>query len=403
MNFKESFKIASKALNANKVRAMLTMLGIIIGVSSVILLVSIGTGVKESVLGQFGDLGSNLIYVLPGDYGAMTGGGGQMTAASSPLGVGRTTFTDADVELVNSKLTRAIAIPFVEGGVRISNGSVEQSTSFTAADGNITSIIAPDMASGRTYNQAEVTGASRVVVLGSAVATKLFPTGNAVGRPVRVNGQNFRVIGVNNSQGGGASSNQDSVIGIPYTTAQRLLNSRDVSMIAVSARTPEDIALTKTQIKVAMRPKYGSEFSVMTQDQMLGMITLLVSTMTYMLAGIASISLLVGGIGIMNIMLVSVSERTREIGIRKAVGARTYDILAQFVIEAVMLSVLGGIIGIALGALGAWGIHFVLATKITGWSIAVAFFFSAGVGVFFGVYPAYKASKLDPIEALRYE
>ena len=403
MNFKESFKIASKALNANKVRAMLTMLGIIIGVSSVILLVSIGTGVKESVLGQFGDLGSNLIYVLPGDYGAMTGGAGQMTAASSPLGVGKTTFTDADVELINSKLTHAIAIPFVEGGVRISNGGVEQSASFVAADGNITSIMAPDMASGRTYNQAEVTGASRVVVLGSDVATKLFPTGNAVGRPVRVNGQNFRVIGVKNSQGGGASSNQDSAVGIPYTTAQRLLNSRDVSMVAVSARTAEDIALTKTQIKVAMRPKYGSEFSVMTQDQMLGMITLLVSTMTYMLAGIASISLLVGGIGIMNIMLVSVSERTREIGIRKAVGARTYDILAQFVIEAVMLSVLGGIIGIALGALGAWGIHFVLATKITGWSIAVAFFFSAGVGVFFGVYPAYKASKLDPIEALRYE
>ncbi|MBK5211068.1 MAG: ABC transporter permease [Coriobacteriia bacterium] len=403
MNIKESFKIALKALNANKVRAMLTMLGIIIGVSSVILLVSIGTGVKESVLGQFGDLGSNLIYVLPGDYSAMTGGGGQMTAASSPLGVGRTTFTDADVELINSKLSRAIAIPFVEGGVRISNGSIEQAASFMAADGNINSIMKADMASGRMYNQAEVTGSTRVVVLGSAVAAKLFPTGNEVSRSVRINGQNFRVIGVKRPQGGGASSSQDSAIDIPYTTAQRLLNSRDVSMIAVSARTAEDIALTKTQIKVAMRPKYGSEFSVMTQDQMLGMITLLVSTMTYMLAGIASISLLVGGIGIMNIMLVSVSERTREIGIRKAVGARTYDILAQFVIEAVMLSVLGGIIGITIGALGAWGIHFVLATKITGWSIAVAFFFSAGVGVFFGVYPAYKASKLDPIEALRYE
>ena len=404
MNLKESFKIALRALNANKARAVLTMLGVIIGVSSVILLVSIGTGVRDDVLGQFDTLGSNLIYVMPGNYDDMMSGSGQMTAASSPLGVGSTKFTYQDVELLNSKLTRAVAIPFVEGGVTLSNGREEIQATFMASDANISSVMKTDLSAGRMYNHAEVTGASRVVVLGYSIATKLFPTGNAVGRLVRVNGQNFRVIGVAEEKGGAATgTSMDSVVQIPYTTGERLVNSKDLSTIGVSAQSADDITLTQTQIKLAMRPKYGSDFSSMTQDQMLGMVDILVNTMTYMLAGIASISLLVGGIGIMNIMLVSVSERTREIGIRKAVGARTYDILLQFVIEALVLSILGGGIGIALGALGAWLISFVLATKVTLWSVLVAFFFSAGIGVFFGVYPAYKASKLDPIEALRYE
>ena len=404
MNLKESFKIALRALNANKARAVLTMLGVIIGVSSVILLVSIGTGVRDDVLGQFNSLGSNLIYVMPGNYEQMMSGSGQMTASSSPMGVGSTKFTYQDVELLNSKLTRAIAIPFVEGGVTLTNGHETAQASFMASDANISSVMKTDLSAGRMYNRAEVTGASRVIVLGHSLATKLFPTGNALGRLVRVDGQNFRVIGVAAETGGGATgSSTDSAVQIPYTTGERLVSSKDLSMIGVSAQSAEDITLTQTQIKLAMRPKYGSEFSSMTQDQILGMVDILVNTMTYMLAGIASISLLVGGIGIMNIMLVSVSERTREIGIRKAVGARTYDILLQFVIEALVLSILGGGLGIAFGALGAWLISFVLATKVTLWSVLVAFFFSAGIGVFFGVYPAYKASKLDPIEALRYE
>ena len=404
MNLKESFKIALRALNANKARAVLTMLGVIIGVSSVILLVSIGTGVRDDVLGQFNSLGSNLIYVMPGNYEQMMSGSGQMTASSSPMGVGSTKFTYQDVELLNSKLTRAIAIPFVEGGVTLTNGHETAQASFMASDANISSVMKADLSAGRMYNRAEVTGASRVIVLGHSLATKLFPTGNALGRLVRVDGQNFRVIGVAAETGGGATgSSTDSAVQIPYTTGERLVSSKDLSMIGVSAQSAEDITLTQTQIKLAMRPKYGSEFSSMTQDQILGMVDILVNTMTYMLAGIASISLLVGGIGIMNIMLVSVSERTREIGIRKAVGARTYDILLQFVIEALVLSILGGGLGIAFGALGAWLISFVLATKVTLWSVLVAFFFSAGIGVFFGVYPAYKASKLDPIEALRYE
>lgn len=404
MNLKESFKISLRALGANKARAVLTMLGVIIGVSSVILLVSIGTGVRSDVLNQFNSLGSNLIYVIPGNYEQMMQGSGQMTASSSPFGVGAKKFTYDDVELLNAKLTRAIAIPFVEGGVTITNGRETMQVSFMASDGNFNSVRRTDLAQGRMYNHAEVTAASRVVVLGHNIATKFFPAGNVIGRDLRINGQNFRVIGVAKEAGGGASGSQtDSIVQIPFTTGERLVNSKDLSMIGVSAQSAEDITLTQTQIKLAMRPKYGSDFASMTQDQMLGMVDILVNTMTLMLAGIASISLLVGGIGIMNIMLVSVSERTREIGIRKAVGARTYDILLQFVIEALVLSVLGGLTGIALGAFGAWLLSFALTTKVTLWSVLLAFFFSGGIGVFFGVYPAYKASKLDPIEALRYE
>lgn len=403
MNIKESFKIALRSLNANKARAILTMLGVIIGVSSVILLVSIGSGVRDSVLSQFDSLGSNLMYVMPGDYESMASGSGQMTAASSPMGVGGVKFTGADVALLNGRLTHAIAIPFVEGGVTVKKGAEQMSASFMASDAEISNVMKTDLDAGRMYTAGEVTGAARVIVLGASVAEKFFPTGNALGQQLRINGQNFRVIGVATTKGGGVGSSQDSMVQIPYTTAERLVNSKDLSMIGVAAESADYITLTKTQIKLAMRPQYGGDFSVMTQDQMLGMVDTLVNMMTYMLAGIASISLLVGGIGIMNIMLVSVSERTREIGIRKAVGARTYDILLQFVIEALVLSVLGGAIGIALGALGAWAFNFVIATKVTGWSVALAFGFSGLIGVFFGVFPAYKASQLDPIEALRYE
>lgn len=400
MNLAESFKIATRALSANKTRAALTMLGIIIGVSSVILLISIGTGVRDDVLGQFDSLGSNVIYVLPNELSSAMEGG-TMTAGSSPLGVGSKKFSLKDVDLVNSKLSVGTASPVLEGGVSVSNGRKEGAASFTGSDGKLFVVGAQSFSAGRYYTDSEVKGAARVAVIGSSIASKYFPTGNAVGKSLLLNGQSFHVIGVLAEKGG--TSSVDNTIDMPHTSASNLINSSDISIIAVKVDNPEDIQIAKVQIKAALRPYFGTKLSLMTQDQMLGMVSTLVSTMTYMLAGIASISLLVGGIGIMNIMLVSVSERTREIGIRKAIGARTHDILAQFVIEAVLLSVLGGIIGIILGAVGAWLISFVLATKVTSWSVAIAFFFSVAVGVFFGVYPASKASKLNPIDALRYE
>jgi putative ABC transport system permease protein len=204
-------------------------------------------------------------------------------------------------------------------------------------------------------------------------------------------------------QGGSLSGDQDNQIAMPISALQNLTGSNSINIILVKVTNPSDVDLVRAQITRFLAPRFGNQITVFSQDQTLGIFNQLLGTLTVMLAGIAGISLLVGGIGIMNIMLVSVSERTREIGIRKAVGARTYDILSQFVIEAVMLSVSGGVIGILIGALGALALSPVVPTQITPWAVAIAFFFSAGVGVFFGVYPAWKASGLDPIEALRYE
>ncbi len=218
-----------------------------------------------------------------------------------------------------------------------------------------------------------------------------------------INGQRFTVIGHVTAQGGSLTGDQDNQVYMPYTAAQRLLGTTDIGLIAIKAGSPDQVEAVQRQVGQLLRPRFGDEFSVFSQEQTLGIFQQILGTLTFMLAGIAGISLLVGGIGIMNIMLVSVSERTREIGIRKAVGARTYDIMSQFVIEAVMLSVLGGMVGIGLGAIGAAVLQQWVPTEVTLWAVALAFGFSAAVGIFFGVYPAFKASRLDPIEALRYE
>lgn len=398
MNLLESFKISFRALNANKVRALLTMLGIIIGVASVILLVSIGTGVKDDLVGQFEGLGSNLLYVIPGNMEEMmTGGGG----GSAPAGMNKR-FRIDDVRHVQSKVKQATIVPYIESGSRASLGAKQMGITIAATDAQGSKIMNFNLGSGRYPNSAEVAGAGRVAVIGANVQEKFFGGRDPIGREIYVGGQRFEIIGIADKQGG-MSAAQDSMIMMPYTTAQRVLNSQEVSMMIAKAETTDEITLIQAQIRQSLRPVFGTDFSVFSQDQMSGMIGSILGTLTYMLAGIAGIALLVGGIGIMNIMLVSVSERTREIGIRKAVGARTYDIMTQFVIEAVLLSVLGGVIGIGLGVGGSLALDAVVPTSTTGWAIALAFFFSAGTGVFFGVYPAWKAAKLDPIEALRYE
>ncbi len=396
MNFFESFRIAARALSANKARSLLTMLGVIIGVAAVILLVGIGTGVQDEVTGSLEGLGSNLLFVIPGQYSMGMEGGGPPSRY----------FTLDDVKMLEDRVEGASAVvPVMQASATIKAGN--KSLRVVIAGGNElgSEVFTSELAGGRHYRRSEVQAASRVVALGYRAATELFPNQDPVGKQVTLNGQRFTVIGHYESMGGGLGGDQDGQVYMPITTAQKLFGQSDISTIVVKAADPDDVDLVRREIKRALKPTFGDEFTVFSQEQTLGILSDLLGMLTYMLAGIAGISLLVGGIGIMNIMLVSVSERTREIGIRKAVGARTYDILSQFVIEAVALSILGGMIGIAVGWGGSNIIEAVspVPTNVTPWAVAMSFFFAVGVGVFFGVYPAWKASQLDPIEALRYE
>ena len=399
MNLAESFRIAVRALMANKVRSALTMLGVIIGVSAVILLVSIGTGVQGEITGTIKGLGSNLLFVFPGRMS--TGGGG--SGFGGPPAAGKP-FNLSDVKLLQSRLTGVDAIvPMASGSGVVRVGNRKGRTALMGATEQANLAMTATTGGGRQFNRSEVDAAARVIVIGYTVKTNLFPTGDPVGQVLTLNGQRFTVIGWYEKQGGSLSGDADNQALVPITTLQTLTGTSDIRIILIRVTDAADIDLIRAQAKRVLEPRYGDNVTVMSQDQTLGILSTVLDTLTFMLAGIAGISLLVGGIGIMNIMLVSVSERTREIGIRKAVGARTYDILSQFVIEAMMLSLAGGVVGIALGAGGAWALESFVPTTVTPWSVAVAFFFSAGVGVFFGVYPAWKASQLDPIDALRYE
>jgi putative ABC transport system permease protein len=397
MKFVESIQIALRALSANKVRSALTMLGVIIGVSAVILLISIGTGVQSQVTGSIKELGSNLLFVFPGNF--QQGGGGGVGGAEI-----RKQFSLDDARYIADRLgSQAIVVPLLQVAAQIRHYNKTMNVSVTGSDENGNTVTGGTVASGRWFSRGEYVGATRVVVIGSGVRDQLFPGQDPLGQQLDVNGQPFQVIGVLAPKGGSFGGSQDNAVSMPLTTAQQLVGTGDISSIIVEATDAKLIPQVKSQVQRILAPKFGDQFTVFTQQQTLGLLSTLLGTLTAMLAGLASISLLVGGIGIMNIMLVSVSERTREIGIRKAVGARTYDILSQFVIEAVVLSVLGGILGILIGSLGAFSLHKWVPAQVTLWAVALAFFFSAAVGIFFGVYPAWKASRLDPIDALRYE
>ncbi len=399
MNLVESFAIAIRALNANKVRSALTMLGVIIGVAAVILLVSIGTGVQSQVTGSIEGLGSNLLFVFPGNYSEGGGGGPGGPGASI-----RKPFTLDDAQSLQVRLgADAIVVPVAQGQTALKVGNRTWRSSISAGNEHGMEVFTADLAGGRFYNRSEVTASRRVLLLGATARDELFPGQNPVGRTVSVDGQPFTVIGFFLPMGGSFSGDQDNTVYMPVTTAQQLLGSKDISTIIIKAVDADNVELLKSRVTQLLRPRFKDQFTVFTQEQTLGLLSTLLGTLTAMLAGLASISLLVGGIGIMNIMLVSVSERTREIGIRKAVGARTYDILSQFVIEAVVLSVLGGFVGILVGAGGALALRPWVPAEVSPWAVVLAFVFSAAVGVFFGVYPAFRASRLDPIEALRYE
>ncbi len=399
MSIPESFRLAFDALIANKMRALLTMLGVIIGVMSVILLVSMGQGVKADITGQVSGLGSNLLFVMPGRFDFSS------TEASGGNGIPTYKLRPADVGLIQKRAPLAAGVVgIVEAPIRVTYKNRNRRTIGVCTDETYPDVMERPLAEGRFFTKSQLDASRRVAILGKTTTNALFGSASPIGKQIKVGDQKFVVIGVMSTKGMMMGQDFDDGVWVPITLANTLVGHERISEIVVKASDPDRIDETKKEIESVLSKRYTKDdFTVFTQGETLSLLKNILNVMTLMLAGIASISLLVGGIGIMNIMLVSVTERTREIGIRKAVGARTSDIMIQFIIEAVMLSALGGLVGIALGVGTALILNNWLPAQITAWSVAMAFFFSAGVGVFFGVYPAWKAARLDPIEALRYE
>lgn len=415
MNLVQILRISFHSLGANKLRAGLTMLGVIIGVAAVIALLAIGQGASAAITTQVQGIGSNLIFVLPGSF--------QQNGVRSAVGTATTlTLEDADA-LVDSTCCPDVArvAPVFTANVQVVAGGNNTNTSVTATTPDFQSVRNFYVGRGRFLDTRDNDTLARVAVLGKATAQQLFGTQDPLGLTIKINRVPFQVIGVMQEKGGTGlfGQNQDDVIFIPVRTAQiRLFGSqsltsngqRRVSAIYVSARDEERADQAVSQMTQALRQRHRiqfqqDDFSVASQKDLLGALSQITRVLTIFLGAIAAISLLVGGIGIMNIMLVSVTERTREIGIRKAVGARRRDILFQFLAEAIALSLTGGMIGILLGAGIAAAVTStgVITTVVEIGSVLLAVGFSVGVGLFFGLYPAWRASALHPIEALRYE
>ncbi len=409
-NLTQNIRTALRALLANKLRSALTMLGIVIGVGAVVALMSIGTGAQASITNRIQGIGANLITVFAGTRNQNTpsGAGGGATA---PL-------TYAEAQQLKGLAGVAAVSPEVTSRQPVKNGNKQETAQIVGVTPDY-AIAHPDQLDhGRFITANDLSSGSRVTVVGSQIVTDLFGGLDPVGKEIKINGILFQVVGVMKSQGsGGFGFSRDTTSYIPITTAftrlvsQRVGNQQTVSTIEVSATDSNsiDTAIAAITDKLAVlhkiKPGAANDFTVQSQADILSAATQVTGVLTVFLGAIAGISLLVGGIGVMNIMLVSVTERTREIGLRKAVGARRRDILYQFLTETLVLSILGGIVGILVGAgiselVNASG---AFATQVSMQSVALAFGFSAAVGVFFGIYPANRAAGLKPIEALRYE
>ena len=405
MNFLESIRVSLRALRANKLRSALTMLGIIIGVAAVIAMVGIGNGATASITSQIQGMGSNLLTISPGqtNTGGVNGGAG----SSASL-----TMTDVSQIKVGGAVKAVAPLTSTNAQVVLGSGNTSASINGTTADYEIIRNVT--MARGRFITQEDVNSSARVAVLGPNVVEALMGDANAdiVGKNIKINNVPFQVIGVTTATGSTGFQSNDDLITAPISTIQaRLIGKKTVRSILVSATSEDLMQTAQDEITAALRKAHKiqdgkeNDFRIQNQADMLETMQSVTQTMTMLLGGIAGISLLVGGIGIMNIMLVSVTERTREIGIRKAIGAKGRDILLQFLIEAVVLSILGGGIGILLGYGGANLAGKVLAmdTSISVTSVFMAFGFSAAIGIIFGVFPARKAAAMDPIDALRFE
>jgi putative ABC transport system permease protein len=406
--FLASLRIALRALRVNKMRSVLTALGIIIGVSAVIAMIAVGSGAKAQINDQIASMGSNLLIV---QSGSSTSGGLRMGSGTVP------TLTVDDAEAILTEVPSVkYAAPALPGVAQVIYGNQNWSTSVFGTVPEMLDIRDWPLVSGRPFSQQDVNGATKVCLLGTTVVENLFGGIDPVGQIVRIKNVPFVVIGVLSHKGQTTrGQDQDDTVIVPLTTAQKRLFGMQfpgmVRVIMVQAKEPELMREAESQINVLLRQRHritgnqDNDFTVRNLSEIMAAAQQSADVMSLLLGAIASISLIVGGIGIMNIMLVSVTERTREIGIRIAVGAKSRDILLQFLIESLVLSLIGGVLGIAIGIGGTY-----VLSHFTQWpillpirAILLAFFFAGSVGVFFGFYPARKASLLDPIEALRYE
>ncbi|MGI6162082.1 MAG: ABC transporter permease [Christensenellales bacterium] len=388
MRLSQSLKMAVSAISANKMRSFLTTLGIIIGVFAVTVLVSVVQGTTNQVTGQMEGLGSNLL----------------MVSIDSPR---RIDITIEDVGALESEAGIEIVAPVISARITVKSDSAVMQTTVEGSNQNYGQITNLNVRNGRYISELDVEWRSATAVIGVEVADELFGNRDIVGNYMNIGGRSFKVVGLLEEKGTTMIGSQDNKIVIPITTAQRMFKQKEIGTIYASAQSNEMTQQAEAALNAWAMRKAGDEdyYSVFNQSELISIVNDVMGTLTLMMGSIAGISLLVGGIGIMNIMLVSVSERTREIGIRKAIGAKRSDIMTQFLIESVIISLLGGMIGLVAGALGISVIASVMGIEM-GLTIEVALLaagFSIFVGVVFGSYPASKASKLNPIEALRYE
>lgn len=397
MDSRELFKLAFNSLKANIMRSILTTLGVIIGVFAVILLVSIGSGLQKYITDQISGLGSNLIFVIPGQIGGARTPGGQQTNK----------ITIGDARRLDTKLKGIADVgPVVQKPATVKyENKTDRGVSIIGVTANYPKIVFNAAADKGTYfTLAQEKSGTRVAIVGKTVTERFFGSKNPIGEKISIEGYRYIVIGTMKERGAVFGMDQDNTVIVPINAAIHQFGVNNVNAIYIAAKNPELVTYVKKQARRTLEQRLTEEdFTLQTQEQTLTIVSSIVGALTVALGGIAAISLIVGGIGVMNIMLVSVTERTKEIGLRKALGARRQDILNQFLIEAIILCVSGGTIGILLGLGGSYLLSIFFISEVTPWSVFLAFIFSVAVGIIFGMTPAIRAAKLSPIEALRYE